>query len=113
MHKANYLHYFSHQVNREVKEVYWQTLLSNLALSLVFIFEPIYLYTLGYSLIRIMWFYVVVYGAYVILIGFGAKITSRIGYKHSILISNFIYVAYWITLYSIRFNPKLFFVAPI
>ncbi|MEO8065389.1 MAG: MFS transporter [Candidatus Doudnabacteria bacterium] len=109
----NYFHYFSHKVNREVKEVYWQTFISNLAISLVFIFEPIYLYTLGYSLISIMWFYVLVYACFAAFIGFGAKIISKIGYKHSILISNFIYVAYWILLYSIRFHPKLFFIAPI
>src|SRR5262245_9414662 len=113
MHKPNYFHYFSHPVNQEVKEAYWYFFLANLALSLVFIFEPIYLYTLGYSLVRIMWFYVLVYVAYIILIGFGAKITSKIGYKHSILISNFLYVAYWITLYYIRFHPLLFFVAPV
>ena len=109
----NYFHYFSHKVDREVQEVYWQTFISNLAISLVFIFEPIYLYTLGYTLIQIMLFYVAVYTAYALLIGFGAKITGRIGYKHSIFVSNFIYIAYWVLLYSIRFNPKLFFVAAV
>lgn len=109
----NYFHYFSHKVNREVKEVYWQTFISNLAISLVFVFEPIYLYTLGYSLISIMWFYVLVYAWYVILIGFGAKITSRIGYKHSILVSNVLYVGYWIALFSIRSHPALFFITPV
>ncbi|MEJ0021384.1 MAG: MFS transporter [Candidatus Doudnabacteria bacterium] len=109
----NYFHYFSHKVNREVKEVYWQTFIANLAISLVFIFEPIYLYKLGFSLISIMWFYVNVYGWYVVLIGWGAKIAGKIGYKHSIFISNIIYVAYWAALYSIRFHPKLFFLAPV
>lgn len=109
----NYFHYFSHKVNREVKEVYWQTLIANLALSLVFIFEPIYLFTLGYSFIQILWYYVWVYVAYTIFIGFGAKITSKIGYKHSIFISGLVYVLYWITLYSVRSHPVLFFAAPV
>lgn len=105
------LHYFTQKLNPEVKEVYWQTLIANLALSLVFIFEPIYLYTLGYSLIQILWFYVGVYVLYSLLIGFAAKITSKIGYKHSILISDIIYVVYWIVLYLIRFYPVLIFAA--
>ncbi len=107
------MYYFSHKINREVKEVYWQTLLSNLAISLVFIFEPIYLFTLGYSLVHILWFYVLVYVWYAILIGFAAKITSRIGYKHSIFLSNIFYVAYWLTLYFIHGHPKLFLIAPV
>jgi MFS family permease len=106
------MYYFSHQVNREVKEAYWQVLLFNLALSLVFIFEPIYLYTLGYSLIGILWFYVLIYTNYALIVGLVGKITSRIGYKHSIFLASIFYVAYWITLYSIGAHSKLFFIAP-
>lgn len=42
-----------------------------------------------------------------------AKITSRIGYKHSIFISNIFYIAYWITLYLIGSFGLLFFIAPL
>jgi MFS family permease len=105
--------YFSHRINTEVKEIYWQTFIANLAVSLVFIFEPIYLYTLGYSLVGIMWFYVYVYAWYVVLIGPGAKLTGKIGYKHAILLSNFFYVAYWIVLYLVKFHYSAFFIAPV
>src|SRR3989338_5647526 len=101
-------HYFSHHLNREVEEVYWHAILNGLALSLFFIFEPIYLYSLGYKLTQILWFYVQVYVWYAILISFGAKFASRFGYKHAILISNFFYILYWGVLFSISTQPSFF-----
>jgi MFS family permease len=105
-------HYFSKHLNREVEEVYWNAFLNNLAISLVFIFEPIYLYTLGYGLIRIMWFYVEVYVLYALLVTLGAKFASRFGYKHSIFVANIFYVIYWLILFSVRAHPALIFAAP-
>lgn len=105
--------YFSYRLNREVGEIYWESVLASLALSLVFIFEPIYLLSLGYSFVQIMWFYLLVYVGYVLLAGFGAKFASRFGYKHSIFVSNIFYVVYWLVLFSIKNYPVLFFVAPL
>lgn len=106
-------HYFSYRLNREVEEVYWHAILNGLALSMVFIFEPIYLWNLGYSLVKILWFYVQVYAWYMLLISVGAKFASRFGYKHSILVSNIFYIIYWASLFLIKTNPILFFVAPV
>ncbi len=106
-------HYFSYHLNREVEEVYWHSVLWNLALSIVFIFEPIYLYSLGYSFTKILWFYVLVYALYAIFISFGAKFASRFGYKHAIFVSNVFQVIYWLVLFSIKNHPELFYVAPI
>lgn len=105
-------HYFSTHPSREVKEVYWYTIISNMALSMVFIFEPIYLYTLGYSLISIMWFYVMVYSWYLLLVSLGAKFASKFGFKHSIFLSSIFFVCYWFSLFFIKDSPALFFVAP-
>lgn len=106
-------HYFSTHPNREVTEVYWFTIISNLALSMVFIFEPIYLYTLGFSLVKIMVFFFMVYLWYVALIGFGAKFASRYGYKHAIFLSNIFFVLYWFSLFFITTHPALFYITPI
>lgn len=106
-------HYFSYHLNREVEEVYWHSALNSLALSMVFIFEPIYLYSLGYKLTQIMWFYVQVYVWYILLISFGAKFAGRFGYKHAIFVSNIFYVIYWLVLFSVKSHPALFFVAPL
>ncbi|HTL39811.1 MAG TPA: MFS transporter [Methylomirabilota bacterium] len=105
-------HYFSHRINQEVKEIYWNAMVVNLALSITTLFEPIFLYRLGYSLSGILHFYALVYLGYAILVFLAAKITSRIGYKHSILVSNIFYVLYWVLLYQIKFHPILFFIAP-
>ncbi|MBI4050794.1 MAG: MFS transporter [Candidatus Doudnabacteria bacterium] len=112
-HFKHHPHYFSYHLNREVEEVYWHSVLWNLALSIVFIFEPIYLFSLGYSPTKILWFYALVYFWYAILISFGAKFASRMGYKHAIFVSNVFYVIYWLILFSIRNVPELFYVAPI
>lgn len=105
--------YFSSKVGQEVREIYWQTIITNLALSLVFIFEPIYLYSLGFSISAILFFYAQVYLWYLILITWGAKFAGRFGYKHSILVSNIFYVLYWIVLYSIQSHHILFYLAPL
>ncbi len=106
------LHYFSRTVNREVKEVYWFSSIYALAVALIFIFEPIYLYKAGFDVIHILLFYLLVYFGYSTFIFLAAPISSRIGYKHSILISTFFYVAYWTILFNIARFPELFFVAP-
>ena len=106
-------HYFSHELNREVVELYWNTGLFNLAINLTYIFEPIFLYNLGYTLPQIMFFYLIVYTAYVLLVLPITKITSRIGYKHAMLISTIVYVFYWLLLYQTKFHPSLFLIAPV
>jgi MFS family permease len=107
------MHYFSHKVNREVKEIYWNTVFFNLAINLTFIFEPIFLYNLGYSISQILFFFVLVYSAYALLVVPVTKITSHIGYKHAILISSIVYVVYWIVFFQISHYSFLFFFAPI
>ncbi len=106
-------HYFTTHPNREVTEVYWFTIISNLALSMVFIFEPVYLYTLGYDFTKIMEFFLMVYIWYAALVVFGAKFASHYGYKHAIFLSNIFFVMYWFGLYFIKANSLLFYVTPI
>ncbi len=106
------LTYFSDNLDIEVKEIYWNVIISNLASTMMVLFEPIYLWHLGYSLTRIIWFYMLVYLGYVLFVMPAAKITSRIGYKHSILLSNVFYVVYWILLFQIKSLPILFLAAP-
>ncbi|OGE83524.1 MAG: hypothetical protein A3B10_03500 [Candidatus Doudnabacteria bacterium RIFCSPLOWO2_01_FULL_44_21] len=106
-------HYFSFRINREVREIYWHTAIYNLALAIVYIFEPIYLYKLGYSLADILAFFCEIYVAYAILVFLGAKIASKIGYKHSILISSVFYICYWLTLVGIAKIGWLFYLSPV
>jgi MFS family permease len=105
-------HYFSHHLNKEIKEVYLQALLFNLGLSMAFIFEPIFLFKLGYSISHILGFYCLVYIFYSFFVFAGAKFASKAGYKHSILLSNFFYIIYWIVLYQMGSYPELYWIAP-
>ena len=113
MFLARRINYFSHELDREVKELYWQTVLFNLAINLTYIFEPIFLYGLGYTLIQILFYYVIVYVAYAVTIFPAAKLTGKIGFKHSILLGMIFYILYLILLYQIKFHPILFLIAPI
>ncbi len=108
----HHIHYFTRHLDREVKEVYFFAGINSLAIALTYIFEPIYLFQLGYSLPWIMWFYVQVYAWYSVVMFFAAIVAGKIGYKHSIFISSLMYIAYWLTLYNIKDMPELFFVAP-
>jgi DHA1 family multidrug resistance protein-like MFS transporter len=106
-------HYFSRHIGRETGEIYWHATLYNLALAMAYIFEPIFLYRIGYTLVEIFEFYAIVYAAYSVLIFAGAKVISRIGYKHSILLSTLFYVSYWYLLYQLIDYPWLFWIVPI
>lgn len=106
-------HYFTHHLNKETKEVYWQASLFNLALAMAYIFEPIFLHRLGYNLVQILEFYALVYVCYCLFIFTGAKFAGRFGYKHSILFSSIFYVVYWIIFYQIHNFTDFFWVAPI
>ncbi len=106
------LHYFTKTVNKEVKEVYWFASIYALALALTFIFEPIYLFQAGFDAMHILLFYLMVYLGYSVFVFLAAPIISKIGYKHSILISTFAYIIYWWLLFQTANHMSLFFVAP-
>ena len=109
-HQPNY---FSYHINKEVKEVFWYALIFGLALNLTFLFEPIYLFKLGYSIPKILFFYVQVYAWYALIVTFVAKIISRIGYKHSILTSSIFYILFWLSLYNVGNYQVLFYITPL
>lgn len=87
-------HYWRHVGFDELSEIYTSQLLRSLAISLVGLFTPLYLYKLGYSLSDIALFHV---GWFLLRpvcdIGFGFLI-ARIGPKHSMLLAAFIHVIY-------------------
>lgn len=105
-------HYFSHKENREIKQLYWFTVLNGFGIALVYIFEPIYLYRLGFGLPAILLYYVQVYCLYAVLVTLGARFASRFGFKRSILLSNVFYLLYWMALFGVSDHRWLFVVAP-
>ncbi len=103
--------FLPHQMRREVKELYLSTILMNLGLAMVQMFEPIYLYSIGYDLQWILLFYGIVYALYLLLIPLGAKFTARYGNEKSIVISTVFMVALYLSLFAIPVYAPLFYVA--
>lgn len=81
------------------------------AKSAVMIFEPIYLYTIGFSLQKILVFFLVIYLIYYFALPLGAKFARRFGYEHSILYSTPFLIIYYFSLYGIADRPYLIYVA--
>lgn len=107
-------HYFAAKVRSQVEHLYSATAIGNLAQAIIALFEPIFLYAvLGLSLVEVLLFTAVVYGLYIVMIPFGAKIASRIGYAHTILISTPIVILYWLSLVGAREVYELIYAAPI
>lgn len=109
MFKSFYYKYFANGLSRQVKELYWSTAILDFATSAVGIFEPIYLYTLGFSIQKIILFFIAVYTLYFFLAPLGGKFARSQGYEHSILFSSPFLILYYLSLFAIPYHP--FFIA--
>ena len=84
-----------------MRELYIADMIINLATAMVALFEPIYLWTQGFSLSGILYFYLGVYVLYFFLMPLGAKFARRFGYERAILVSTPGLVAFYALLYLI------------
>ncbi|MBI3956580.1 MAG: MFS transporter [Candidatus Kerfeldbacteria bacterium] len=105
--------YLPHHLTRAVKRLFESVGILGLAISAVTIFEPIYLFTLGYPLRVIVAFYLVVYLAYVLLLPVGTVAAARLGYGRAMLIGALLYVPYYLALFEIASYPILLGIAPL
>lgn len=105
--------FLPHRMKRQVREMLVSTILLNLALAMVTIFEPIYLYKLNYSLQKIIFFYLLVYVIYFAIMPIGAKFARAKGYELGIFMGSLFFAIFYLLLFGIQFNPWLFYVAPI
>ncbi len=97
--------YFADGMTRELKELFWSTAILDFAVSAVGVFEPIYLYTLGFSLSRILIFYIAVYALYFLLVPLGGKFARTRGYEHAILFSTPFLILFYLSLFAIPYHP--------
>jgi len=107
----NVTHYFSRRLNRQLSELYASVALKDFAISAIAIFEPIYLWTIGFSLQKILLFYLLVYGIYVFTLPLGGKFSGQLGYEKTIFISSFFLVFYYLCLFLIPHHPVFFILA--
>jgi MFS transporter, DHA1 family, multidrug resistance protein len=106
--------YFATKVRREIEHLYASTAIASIALAIVVLFEPIFLYSvLGFSVSEVLLFFAVTYAIYTVLIVPGAKIASRFGYAHAIFFATPFYILYWIFLYGSQTTFQLIYLAPL
>lgn len=108
MPASNTRHYLEHYLaphpSQQVREMFLSTMLLDFASGSITLFEPIYLYTMGFSITTILLYYVGLYVTFLILLPLGAKIGQRFGYEHAILYSSPFLVLYLGALYAIKFD---------
>lgn len=106
-------HFFRSKPSIELEELFLTAAIMDFAASAIALFEPIYLWTLGFDVRAIMFFYLMVYVPYFFIVPLGGKFVARFGHQRSILISTIFLVMYLAALVNIADYRWLFFVAPI
>ncbi|MFC1702874.1 MFS transporter [Patescibacteria group bacterium] len=108
MPASNTRHYLEHYLaphpSQQVRELFLSTMLLDFASGSITLFEPIYLYTMGFSITTILLYNVGLYVTFLILLPLGAKIGQRYGYEHTILYSSPFLVLYIGALYAVKFD---------
>lgn len=104
--------YFSKKIREEIGQIYAHSAIANTALSMMSLFEPIFLYAvLKYTVPQVLLFTAVIYATYIFCIPLGGKVASLYGYKHAIALSVPFQILYWMTLISSQQNAALAFAA--
>jgi hypothetical protein len=98
---------------KELNWFYLSIAIKNFGFTLISIFVPIYLYTLGYSIIQILFYYFLNSLYFLLLSYFGAKIVSKIGVHHSILYSTIPIIVYFLGLRVLPEYPILYYFLPL
>jgi MFS family permease len=95
----HFLHYF---LRRKANQFFTSIAIRSLALGMILIFEPIYLYLyFDKSLPLTILFFAVIHGLYGLLAVYGGKIMAKIGLRLSILFSHFFFFGYYLCLFFI------------
>ncbi len=112
MPHANHHSFFHYFLNRELSEIYITVALKSFALALIAIFIPIYLFQKGFSLNEIFLFFAILSAAFAFFSFFATKLSTKIGIKHSILISMPFLIAFYFMLQFISLKG-FFYLTPI
>lgn len=102
---------FAIRPRRQLRELYWFTVLFSLASSLITVFEPVFLFREGFSLAVIAVYYALHYLMYVVLMPLGGKFAARFGLERSLGLAMPLFVVYFLTLAALPGFPGLFWIA--
>jgi len=110
----NLHHHLRLSFNKELKEIYISIMIRSLAIAMLAIFIPIYLFKdLNYSIQNILYFYILLFLIITIVCPLAAKLASKIGFKHNMLLSTFFFISAFLLLHSLKTNQEIFFFIPI
>src|SRR3989344_5751520 len=98
--------------NKEFNQFYLAIFIMSFGESLINIFVPIFLFNSGFPIYQILFFYLLEAFYFLIFSYPAAKLVSKIGVKHSILLSTPFFVAFVLGLLFINFHPVIFFLLP-
>lgn len=88
-----------HHLSPQIKALYWSAVLQNLALAMLLLFEPIYLWQQGFGVSGIILFFLGVYLAYFLLAPLGAAWATRFGFERSMILSTAWQIIYYACLF--------------
>jgi MFS family permease len=103
--------FFPSRVPRKLKEFYCAMTILNFALSAIMLFEPVYLYAIGFPLWKIMFFYFCAYALYFFVLPLGGKMVKRYGFSHGIILGSLLWILYFILLIAIPTHGVFFYLA--
>src|SRR3989338_6501641 len=114
MFSIHFPQYFTKKVRQEIGEIYAHTAIANTALSMMSLFEPIFLYAvLDFTIPQVLWFTALIYAVYIIFLPLGGKVASFYGYKHAIALSVPFHIIYWMLLIVSQQSPNVAFLAAV
>ena len=94
------IHFLNYFLKREATQFFTSVAIRYLALGMILIFEPIYLYLyFGKSLSFSLLFFGAIYGLFGLLAVYGGKLMSKFGLKHVMLFSHFFFLGYYLCLF--------------
>lgn len=105
--------YFHKHLSRQLGNLYLSATTLDFSLAMVVLYEPVYLYRLGYSIQHILLYYIVVYALYYFLVPLGGKVVARYGPARSIAASSLMLIGYYFSLVLVGSQPVFFWIAPV
>lgn len=96
------------RIRSELQEVYWNLLIQTFAKSLIAIFIPIYLLTIGFTLQSVLIFALLFYSTLGVFSLFSAYLSVRWGFKHQIVYCIPLFTIFYMTLVCMQFIPNSF-----
>jgi len=93
--------FFPEHINQQMREFFVSSAIFDFGAGMAAIFEPIYLWSIGWKLPSIIIFYMAAYAFYFLVAPLGASFARSRGYEHSIALSTPFLVLYYFALFWI------------